>query len=84
MASTIGKPGDDSTIVEKLPDEINEMKIKDEKVFKFIFSVRLVALYHQVLIITYASSPDPQFCVFGRKWILQWWMEMELKLAVLL
>jgi len=39
MASTIAKPGDDSMIVEKLPEEINEMKIKDEKVLYFIFSV---------------------------------------------
>jgi len=64
MASTIGKPGDDSMIVEKLPEEINEMKIKDEKVFKFIFSVRLVALYHQALIITYVSAPDTQIPCF--------------------
>jgi len=51
MASTIGIPDDDSMIVEKLPEEINEMKIKDEKVLDFIFSVLRVALY--------TSSFDP-------------------------
>lgn len=32
--SVIGKPTSNATFVDKLPEEINEMKIKDEKVEK--------------------------------------------------
>lgn len=33
-ASALPKPNDDAMLVDKLPEEINEMKIKDEKVEK--------------------------------------------------
>lgn len=54
MASNAGKPGDDSMTVEKLPEEINEMKIKDEKVQELVFCVCLVALF--------TSGFDPHPC----------------------
>lgn len=65
MASTIGIPDDDSMIVEKLPEEINEMKIKDEKVLDFIFSVLRVALY--------TSSFDPHLRFSPWSQILCFW-----------
>ena len=34
MPSAVGKPKIDAMLVDKLPEEINEMKIKDEKVEK--------------------------------------------------
>lgn len=37
-ASTVGKPGGNTGFADKLPDEINEMKIKDEKAEKVGFS----------------------------------------------
>lgn len=33
-ASGVGKPSGDTMLVDKLPEEINEMKIKDEKIEK--------------------------------------------------
>lgn len=33
-ASGFGKPSGDTMLVDKLPEEINEMKIKDEKIEK--------------------------------------------------
>lgn len=33
-ASAVGKPAGEAMIVDKLPEEINEMKIRDEKVEK--------------------------------------------------
>lgn len=38
MASAVGMDGGDSMIIDKLPEEINEMKIKDEKVLEALFS----------------------------------------------
>lgn len=37
-ASAVGKPAGEAMIVDKLPEEINEMKIRDEKVEKVGFS----------------------------------------------
>lgn len=34
VPSSVGKPRADAMLVDKLPEEINEMKIKDEKVEK--------------------------------------------------
>lgn len=37
-AIVVGKPAGDAMIVDTLPEEINEMKIRDEKVEKVSFS----------------------------------------------
>jgi hypothetical protein len=37
-ATAIGKPAGDAMMVDRLPEEINEMKIRDEKVEKVGFS----------------------------------------------
>lgn len=42
-ASAVGKPSSNAMFVDKLPEEINEMKIKDDKVEKVAFSQILIA-----------------------------------------
>ena len=37
-ASAVGKPSGNTMFVDKLPEEINEMKIRDDKVEKVVFS----------------------------------------------
>lgn len=81
VPSSVGKPRADAMLVDKLPEEINEMKIKDEKVekvkprFPFKSGFNLYGILKEFLFLT-------GYC--GRKWKLPWWMEMELKQATLL
>ena len=42
-AVAVGKPSGDAMFVDKLPEEINEMKIRDDKVEKVAFSQLLIA-----------------------------------------
>lgn len=81
VPSSVGKPRADAMLVDKLPEEINEMKIKDEKVekVKSTFPLESGINLHRFLKEYLFLSGSCR-----RKWKLQWWMEMELKLATLL
>lgn len=52
-ASAVGKPSGEAMIVDKLPEEINEMKIRDEKVEKvglsYIYRLRFVHILSVLL-----------------------------------
>lgn len=82
-ASGVGKPSGDTMLVDKLPEEINEMKIKDEKIEK-------VHLYESADNLWSFASMH-LFCYFiflcllnDRKWKQLWWTEMEQKPGILL
>lgn len=53
-ASAIRKPAAEAMIVDKLPEEINEMKIRDEKVEKVGFSI--ICRRHCLFIVSFFSS----------------------------
>ena len=62
-SSAVGNPTGNTTFVDKLPEEINEMKIKDEKVekvspHKSLYDV--LSLYGRSFFLMYQN-----FCVLG-------------------
>lgn len=75
---------------DKLPEEINEMKIKDEKVLCLSW---IVSVLQHLFIYSYITFKNfnlyfiyllTVLFIFVRKWKQLWWMAMELKLATLL